>query len=281
MTFTSILKRSLDRALPNCLLAPFLTRMARLQRNGVRNIFRDHDLWIHETDTGYFAYHQPYLTLDLRRLDEIAKRTFLWGYTPAKGDVIIDVGAGVGEETLTFARAVGECGKVIAIEAHPKTYRCLQALVRYNRLQNVITLHRAISQPGRSQELIEDSSEYLSNRLENSKGISVPATTVDAICDLLQLPQVNFLKMNIEGAERLAIRGMTETLKHTQALCICCHDFLAEQRRDDSCRTMAMLQDFLRQSGFTVVERSQPGAPVYIRHQVWAYHPALAASAAS
>jgi FkbM family methyltransferase len=281
VTFTRIVKRSFDRALPDFVLAPVLSQMARLQHKGVRRIFRDHDLWIHETNAGYFAYHEPYLTLDLKRLDEIARRNFLWGYTPAKGDVIIDVGAGVGEETLTFARAVGKSGKVICIEAHPKTYRCLQALVRYNRLENVITLHRAISQPGRSHELIEDSSEYLSNRLENSKGISVPATTVDAICDLLRVHRVNFLKMNIEGAERLAIRGMTETLKHTQALCICCHDFLAEQRRDDSCRTMAMVQDFLRQSGFKVVERCEPDAPAYINHQVWGYNPAVVAAVAS
>jgi FkbM family methyltransferase len=281
VTFARIVKRSLDRALPDLVLAPFLTQMAQLQRKGVRKIFRDSDLWIHETGTGYFAYQEPYLRLDLRRLDEIAKENFFWGYTPRGGDVILDVGAGVGEEALAFARAVGERGKVICIEAHPKTYRCLQALVRYNRLENVVALHQAISEPGRSHELIEDSSEYVSNRLESSKGISVPATTVDAICELLRLEQVNFLKMNIEGAERLAIRGMTQTLRHTQALCICCHDFLAEQRRDDSCRTTAIVQDFLRQSGFIVIPRSEPGAPTYIKHQVWAYHPAVAAAAAS
>jgi hypothetical protein len=31
---------------------------------------------MHETENGYFAYHQPYVRLDLRRLDEIAKMNF-------------------------------------------------------------------------------------------------------------------------------------------------------------------------------------------------------------
>src|SRR5260370_18576353 len=36
-------------------------------------------------------------------------------YRPQRGDVIVDVGAGRGEDTLTFSRAVGETGRVIAI----------------------------------------------------------------------------------------------------------------------------------------------------------------------
>jgi FkbM family methyltransferase len=274
-------KRLLNRTLPRCALSALVSQLARLHGKGVRRIFRDGDLWIHETDHGYFAYQEPYLRLDLRRLDEIARGNFFWGYKPPNGDVIIDVGAGVGEEALTFARAVGNHGKVICIEAHPKTFRCLKALVQYNRLDNVIPIQQAVTEPSRSNEVIENFSDYLSNRIGSLNGIQVSATTIDAICRGLALDHVNFLKMNIEGAERLAIRGMTETLKRTQALCICCHDFLAEQRRDESCRTKSIVKEFLRQNGFRVVERSEPGCPPYINHQVWAYSPAVAAAIAS
>jgi FkbM family methyltransferase len=279
--FASPIKRSLNRAIPNVALSPLLSQLARLQRKGVRRIFRDGDLWIHETSFGYFAYQQPYLRLNLRRLDGIAKRNFFWGYTPQIGDVVIDVGAGVGEEALTFARAVGDGGKVICIEAHPRTYECLNALVKYNRLQNVITIQEAVTEPCRCKAIIEDSPDYVANRLDNSNGIPVSATTIDALWRRLGLERVNFLKMNIEGAERLAIRGMTETLKHTQALCICCHDFLAAETEDESCRTKLVVEEFLRQNGLRVVERSEPGSPSYINHQVWAYSPAVAAAIAS
>ena len=96
----------------------------------IKKIFYDHGDWIHETSHGYFAYHTPYIRLNMLQLDELARLHFLWGYQPRKGDVIMDVGAGVGEEALMFSREVGEHGRVICVEAHPRTYRCLEKLVR-------------------------------------------------------------------------------------------------------------------------------------------------------
>ncbi len=78
--------------------------------------------------------------------------------------------------------------------------------------------------------------------------------------------------MNIEGAERFAIRGMAETLKQTAVLCVSCHDFLAKEAGDDNLRTKNAVQQFLRQSGFNVVTRPEPGLPPYVRDQVWAYN---------
>src|SRR5271165_375380 len=206
---------------------PLMNQLARLRRDGVRQIFLDDGIWMHRTSRGYFAYHQPYLRLDLSRMDEIARQYFFWGYQPKAGDIVIDVGAGVGEETLTFSRAVGERGKVVCLEAHPRTYRCLEKLVQYNRLENVIPVHVAATEPGWSSATIEDSDAYLANRSGAAAGISVPAATIDAVHQHLKLGRVHFLKMNIEGAERLAIRGMAATLRQTEVLCVSCHDFLA------------------------------------------------------
>ena len=246
--------------------------LARLQGHGVRRIFLDDGIWMHQTSRGYFAYHQPYLRLDLLRLDGFARRHFLWGYRPEAGDVIMDVGAGVGEETLTFSRAVGERGKVICIEAHPRTYRCLEKLVQYNRLQNVIPIHVAATAPGCSVVSIEDDNEYLANRLDAAAGVSVPATTIDAIHQELNLGRVHFLKMNIEGSERLAIHGMAGTLKETEILCVSCHDFLAQNAGDDGLRTKGLVRDFLRHNALDVVEREEPGLAPHLRDQLWAYN---------
>jgi FkbM family methyltransferase len=205
-------------------------------------------------------------------LDEFAQRHFLWGYRPKSGDVIMDGGAGVGEETLTFCRAVGEQGKLICIEAHPRTYRCLEKLVQYNRLENVIAIHAAATEPGCSLVTIEDDTEYLANRLHVAAGVSVPATTIDAIHQELNPGRVHFLKMNIEGSERLAIRGMAAILKETEILCVSCHDFLAHSVGDDGLRTKGLVRDFLRHNGLEVVERSEPGLAPHLRDQLWAYN---------
>jgi FkbM family methyltransferase len=266
------LKSLINRSGLHSISLPLMNGLARLQRNGVRRIFVEDGIWMHETSQGYFAYHQPYLRLDLSRLDEIARRQFLWGYTPRAGDVIMDVGAGVGEETPTFSRAVGGGGKVICIEAHPRTFRCLKKLVAYNRLANVIPVFAAVTEPGCSQATIGNNNEYLANRVGAAKGVSVPATTIDAIHRQLNLGPVHLLKMNIEGSERRAIQGMAEILKQAEILCVSCHDFLARAAGDDELRTKGLVGGFLRQNGFEIVERTEPTLPPYVRDQLWAYN---------
>ena len=259
---------------------PFMSGLARLHGHGVQRIFLDGGIWMHQTSYGYFAYHQPYLRLDLLRLDRLARKNFLWGYRPKTGDVIIDVGAGVGEETLTFSRAVGVRGKVICIEAHPRTYRCLQKLVQYNRLQNVIPIHAAASEPGCSAVTIENGNEYLSNRIGGA-GVSVPATTIDAIHRQMNLGRVHFLKMNIEGAERLAIRGMAATLKETEVLCVSCHDFLTQKAKDDRLRTKDAVRRFFAAERAGSRGAEDPGLPPYVQDQLWAYNRGLIQKVAS
>ena len=49
-----------------------------------------------------------------------------------------DVGAGKGEDTMVFSKAVGLKGRVLAVEAHPITFRCLELFRELNDLSNVI-----------------------------------------------------------------------------------------------------------------------------------------------
>ena len=256
-------------------LIPIVSHLARSRRKGISEIFYDSGIWMHRTTAGYFAYHQPYIRLNMAHIERVARTHFLWGYRARPGDVIIDVGAGVGEEALTFSSSVGEHGRVICIEAHPRTYRCLEKLVHYNRLKNLIPVHKAVTEYSCGTAMIENSNAYLGNRLNPTKGIPVPATTIDAIYKKLGLGRVHFLKMNIEGAEREAIRGMTETLGHTEVVCISCHDFLAEVRRDDALRTKDTVKQVLQDNGFNLAERFDADLPPYVRDQVWGYNKQL------
>jgi FkbM family methyltransferase len=273
-------KTLLNRRWLRPVLAPVASRLARRRGNGVQKIFCDDGVWIHQTSSGYFAYREPYVRLNLEQFDAFAKSVFSWGYRPRAGDVIVDVGAGVGEEALTFSRAVGEPGRVISIEAHPETFRCLQKLVQYNRLGNVTAIQQAVSEPSCEMATIEDGKHYLRNRLGGGRGVPVVATTLDAVHQKQGLGRIHFLKMNIEGAERFAIRGMRETLRQTETLCVCCHDFLAEGSGEDSLRTKATVREFLEQSGFRVVQRPEPNLAPYIRDQVWGYNEHLRKKAA-
>ncbi len=273
MPLTDKMKALLDRKGLRFALAPVVSRLARSQEKGVNRVFYDSGVWIHDTTAGYFAYHQPFVRLDMAELDKVAESNFFWGYRPQPGDVVLDIGAGVGEEALTFSRAVGEHGKVVCVEAHPLTYRCLEKLVAYNHLHNVIPIHMAVTERCCGTAMIENSDAYLANRVNSSRGIPVAATTIDEIHHKLNLGRIHFLKMNIEGAERSAIRGMTETLRQTDVLCISCHDFLARKTGDDALKTKAVVKQFFQENGFHIDERLDPHLPPYLRDQVWAYNP--------
>jgi FkbM family methyltransferase len=184
---------------------------------------------------------------------------FLYQYQPRQGDTILDVGAGTGWETLLFSRMVGHTGRVISIEAHPKVFHCLSKMRAENRLENVTLVQAAVADR-QGQVQLSDSSEHEGNSIVGLvSGIRVECTTLDDVFRSHKLSRVDFLKMNIEGAERLALSGKGEMLQRTKNVCIACHDFLADDGGPDEFRTKAHVIAFLKQNGFVVSLREFEG----------------------
>lgn len=271
MSLGGKIKPLLDRRGLRSSLALLTTCLARVKKSEVRRVFYDQGAWIHQTRTGCIACGQPMVSINVSRIEEQTRFHFLWGYDPQPEDTILDIGAGMGEEALTFSRAVGAHGKVICVEANPRTYRCLQKLVQHNQLDNVIALQKAVTGSPDETIMIEDCDAYLGNRIGVPTGISVPTTTIDSLFRQFNLGTIHFLKMNIEGAERFAIHGMTEALKHIEVVCVSCHDFLADTTGDQCLRTKMEIAAYFRQNGFETVLRDYPDLPPYIQDQVWAF----------
>src|SRR5262245_45824006 len=147
---------------------------------------------------------------------QIANDFWFSVYEPPAGAVVLDVGAGHGEDDLPLSQKLGASGKIIAVEAHPTAYSHLRRLCRLKRLKNVITLNVAVMDtPG--TVLIEDQEKWDANTVRRTgTGIPIRATTLDAICRDQDVDRIDFLKMNIEGSERPALLGASETLRRTQ-----------------------------------------------------------------
>ncbi len=130
------------------------------------------------------------------------------------GDIVLDCGAHVGVFTDIALRR--GASKVVSIEPDPTNLECLRRnfpseiasgrviIVSkgvWNRDQ-IITLYIGAGNSGSNSML-----------LDQDKGkVEVPVTTVDHLVEELHLPRVDFIKMDIEGAEREALRGATLTL---------------------------------------------------------------------
>jgi len=186
---------------------------------------------------------------------EASVDAWTYQYNPIPRDIVVDVGAGTGWDTLLFSRQVGAGGRVISIEAHPRTFSCLEGMCRRNGLENVILLNCAVT-ASESQVLISDSVAYHSNTIiGNKSGVPIQGRTLDDIVTTLHLPRVDLLKMNIEGAERVAIYGFTDAVQKTRHVCISCHDFLADSRGGEDMRTKSTVITFLERNGFDVATR--------------------------
>jgi FkbM family methyltransferase len=191
-------------------------------------------------------------------------------YKPKEGDVIVDVGAGRGEDTFSFSRGVGKTGKVFAIEAHPMSFSILTSFCRLNGLSNVTCLHTALMDKSGSVKIVESQS-WQENAVQEDQagpGIQVPATTLDNICQNEEVSKINFLKMNIEGCERQALVGMKTAISRVDQICVACHDFRADLGHGEEFRTKAFVREFLESRGFRIASRSEDSRD-YVRDHIF------------
>lgn len=185
-------------------------------------------------------------------------------YKPRPGDVIVDIGAGRGEDVYAFSLAVGEQGRVWAIEAHPENFRRLTEFCQAQGLANVTCLNLAcMDRPGRLEveTLAVWESNYVREGPPSPTSFPVEAITFDALCRRHGITRIDFLKMNIEGAERTALPGCRLALQRATHCCIAAHDFRAARGEGERFRTLAFVREFLAGSGFDLVTRD--GDPRY------------------
>lgn len=151
-------------------------------------------------------------------------------YRPRSGDVVFDIGAGDGGETFYLASMVGSSGRVVSIEAAPSPFRRLQDLVSRNAWSQVTPLNVALaSEPG-TLSISDDPEQWVAGNIFEAEGsVEVQAETFDDLCERLGIHAVHWVKMNIEGAEKDALRGMERMAPHIQNFTISCHDFLGTE----------------------------------------------------
>jgi FkbM family methyltransferase len=269
---------ALDRPGTRGLLSAITTRYARKITGQDVAVFYD-DLWIHRTGNNYLSDSEryAYYEWDALHWEELYQRSqreavdcWLYRYTPSPGDVIIDVGAGIGTDTIAFSRRVGPNGKVLAIESHPRTFLALQKTTKWNRLSNVICEQVAVmGQPGTvyMDDLPDHEANSVTRSGDDSHKVAVRADTLDALTEKHGLEEIALLKMNIEGAERWALPGMKKTIARSRYVVIACHDFRSERGDKGNFSTKDVVSDFLIKVNFEVSTRDSDPRP-YVRDHV-------------
>ncbi len=132
-----------------------------------------------------------------------------------EGMIFFDIGANVGYYTLLGARCVGSSGRVVALEPNPIVAAILRRNTHINSMKNVEIVQGAASRACGNVRLGRaGSSSYASGlHCENPVDwIEVRGYSLDALASELQIPAVDLVKLDVEGAEVETIEGMTKIL---------------------------------------------------------------------
>jgi len=280
VSYKKALTCALDRPGGRFLLGKIATRFVRRAGGDGIQVAHIGGMWTRRVGPHFFPdglkFEYIYADFDRwKRQAEIyaADATDYWlqHYSPREGDVIVDVGAGRGEDTLTFSNAVGASGRVIAIEAHPLSFAILNSFCLLNRLANVTPLQLALMDKPGTVQIADSDSSWKVNAIGDgggSPGVQVRAGTLDDLCDEHRIRDIAFVKMNIEGAERYALLGAQSVMPRIQQICVACHDFWSESGHGEQFRTRAFVERFLMDHGFTLASRPHDPRD-YVRDHVF------------
>ena len=142
------------------------------------------------------------------------------------GMTALDIGAHIGYFTRLFSVLVGTEGKVYAFEPHPENFCLLQTNI--SRLANIVLLNKAISDTNGVNRLFMSNANSGSHSLFQpvvmlrnhtvSPSLESEIVTLDTFWEESGRPSIDFIKMDIEGAEPRALRGAQQLLRHNKKL---------------------------------------------------------------
>ena len=177
----------------------------------------------------------------------------IYGTGIRPGDIVLDAGANVG--VFTRKALWAGAAKVIAIEPAPENLECLRrnfaAEIADGR---VVVYPKGVWDKDDVLKLRVDPTDSARDtfvrQIENAQLVEAKLTTIDKLVAELKLPKVDFIKMDIEGAEQKAIVGAKKTIarfRPRMALCVyhlkdddvmvpkLVHDIVADYRVTQTC----------------------------------------------
>lgn len=150
------------------------------------------------------------------------------------GDIVIDAGSCYGETLLNFAYQVGNDGHVYGVEFIPENLLIMEKNISMNSFfSGQLTV---------VDKAVWSKSDLKVNYLNNGPGSKVcisndfkgfqnktSTITIDDLVLRYDIPKIDFIKMDIEGAEMEALHGARETLRRfTPKLAICVYHNLSD-----------------------------------------------------
>lgn len=188
-------------------------------------------------------------------------------YTPKgfeiKGDdIVLDIGAHIGFFTVLAAKSAPK-GKIYAFEPSEENFKLLEENTKINKLDNIELINRAVAKESGIREFALSADDPAGHAIPyeetNRQKIQVQAVSLDNFLKKGDINEVNFLKMDCEGAEyEIFYNCSKETLNKIDKISMEYHDV-------DVKRTVTHIKNFLEKNAFRVSIKTKGDNMLYAK----------------
>ncbi len=247
-----------------CAVQPIVKRAARSAYGAVKPLLPSGTRgYPTRAGTVYFDVSEsPMMLRRVLRRYEVDKHRLL-GRILRPGDVFVDVGANRGDFSVLAGRKVGPMGRVISVEPEPTNVRWLREALAANGIDDVVTVCECAVSDGEGTATLHVSNRsgahsLMTEQEGSGEDITVPTRTLDRLLADEGVERPRAVKIDVEGADLLVLRGATELLAATEplVLLIDLHPHLGAD--------VLAAQDLLTSAGFTLRDPHDPGATVVL-----------------
>ncbi|MES2559169.1 MAG: FkbM family methyltransferase [Bacteroidota bacterium] len=161
--------------------------------------------------------------------------------TPSRNPIIIDCGANIGLSCIYFKHRFPEA-RITAFEADPEIVKVLNQNLRSNNAGDVEVRAKAVWVHNEGIHFKQDGSDGGSITTANEAGILVQTARLKDV--LQEHPSIDFLKIDIEGAETEVLNDCKEELYRVQKLFVEYHSYVNQEQ------SLSTLLTILKNEGF-------------------------------
>jgi FkbM family methyltransferase len=147
-----------------------------------------------------------------------------------EGMNVIDIGANLGYYVILEAKLVSPGGGILAIEPYPESVSLLRKNVLANRMENIVVVKEvAVGASSGYADMYTSSRTNWNSMIPFAQGQPSIRVEVCPVDEIEELGKVNFVRMDIEGYETEALKGMGEILRRDKPLlCIELHPHIVD-----------------------------------------------------
>lgn len=150
-------------------------------------------------------------------------------------DVFIDVGSSMGLMSLTASLIVGNAGLVLAFEPDERRFSNLLNSIHVNKRKNIKSFNIGLGQHNEIVALYKNRhSPSMVKMVEGEVYEKVEIDALDHIIEKHNIPQVKFLKIDVEGFELDVLKGSKKLLSKSNAPILCIEYFIEREKNQDS-----------------------------------------------